>query len=231
MTTSTWTLDNRRTVVLAADKYDESSSYSFTGDSDHLASAFLDAGWDIAKAYIDGLSGVGVGAARDRLIDAINHGISTESADGAAGHSGGVGLVMFSGHSGPNVWTFDGLFSSRDALALTNRDHPTTVIQLGCWNTYYVAPTEDTLAHMFMLNGNGGAAAVLGSSTLTDAGAERQYAVLLQQELLASAGAVGDAVVNAKQRLARLHPDQRDVILGYTLLGDPAARISTAEIR
>ncbi len=218
--------DNGRTVVLAADKYDESSSYSFAGDSERLASAFLDAGWDLARAYIDGPFGIGVEPARDLLVDAINHGIASKSLDGTTVHSGGVGLVMYSGHSGPNVWTFDGLFSSRDALELTNREHPTAVIQLGCWNTYYVAPTEDTLAHSFMLNREGGAAAVLGSSTLTDADAERRFAMLLQRELLDSPGAVGDAVVNAKRRLAALHPDQLDVILGYTLLGDPAARIA-----
>jgi hypothetical protein len=33
---------------------------------------------------------------------------------------------------------------------------------------------------------------------------------------------LGDAVTEAKQALARTNPDMTDVLLGWTLLGDPA---------
>ena len=47
------------------------------------------------------------------------------------------------------------------------RRPPSLVIQWGCWNTYHVAPEYDTLAHRLLLAGPQGAAAVVGSSTLT----------------------------------------------------------------
>lgn len=78
----------------------------------------------------------------------------------------GPTLVNFIGHSGPTAWTFNGLFDDDDAASLTNI-HPSIVMQWGCWNTYHVFPTYDTLSHRFLLSGPRGAAAVIGAATLT----------------------------------------------------------------
>ena len=63
--------------------------------------------------------------------------------------------------------------------------------QLGCWNTYFVDPKANTLAHQFMLSpsptGDGvnapGAVGVLGASTLTEASAEREMGLHLFDHL------------------------------------------------
>ena len=44
---------------------------------------------------------------------------------------------------------------------------------MGCRNTYYVSPTEDTMGYALMLNGDRGAAAVDGANTFTEAVSEQ----------------------------------------------------------
>ncbi len=191
-----------RTAVFAADAFDQINGYNFTNDSNNII-ARLPFDWQVERAYIDDL---GVADARATLLENINQGVS---------------LTAFFGHSGPTVWTFDGLLNSSDLGQLTNSDKPTVVTQWGCWNTYFVSPTADTLGHQFLLSGNRGAAAVLGASTLTEAAAEAELAEFLFDELLQPGITLGEAIRIAKQNYAVGKPHQLDVILGWTLLGDP----------
>ena len=192
-----------RTAVFAADAYDQAQGYDFIKDSESIISR-LPFSWQVERAYIDD---EGVSAAQAILLDSINN---------------GVALTGFFGHSGPTTWTFSGLLNNADVASLTNNGKPTVVAQMGCWNTYYVSPTSNTLGHSFMLSGQRGAAAVLGASTLTQAVAEAELARFLFDELLQPGTTLVQAILNAKSDYAHLKPHQLDVILGWTLLGDPA---------
>lgn len=194
-----------QTAVLAADALDLNQDLDFKADSETTAVKLP--GWRLTRAYIDDL---GVAGARAGIIDGINQ---------------GAALVSYFGHSGPTEWTFSGLFRASDVSSLTNVGRPTIVTQWGCWNTYYVSPNADTLGHRFLLSGNRGAAAVLGASALTDAGAEAELANLLFDDLVAPGVTLGQAIINAKQAYGALKPAQLDVLLGWNLLGDPALMI------
>jgi hypothetical protein len=76
-----------------------------------------------------------------------------------------------------------------------------------------------------MLNQNGGAASVLGASTLTKALHESELAKLVLGFLTHDEMTLGDAVTQAKRTYAQTNPDALDVILGWTILGDPSLRL------
>jgi hypothetical protein len=199
------------TAIFAADKFDVSTSYSFKNDAESLIN-LLPTQWqanitDANKAYVDD---DGVVLAKSKINDNINQ---------------GVALTSFIGHSGPRDWSFSRMFSTSDALLLSNSTNPTLVTQWGCWNTYFVSPTEDTLAHAFMLNQNGGAASVLGASTLTVAEHEKGLANLVLVFLTHNQMTLGDAVTEAKRVYAQENPDALDVILGWNILGDPSLKL------
>lgn len=200
-----------KTAVFAADKFDASNAYSFKNDAESLIS-ILPIEWqnnitNINKAYIDD---DGVVAAKAKITNSINQ---------------GVALTSFIGHSGPKDWSFSRMFSANDADSLINSRSPTLVTQWGCWNTYFVSPTEDTLAHAFMLNQNGGAASVLGASTLTKAEHEKGLAQLVLTFLTHDEMTLGDAVTQAKRIYSQTNPDALDVILGWNILGDPGLKL------
>lgn len=200
-----------KTAIFAADKFDVSNNYSFKSDADSLISQ-LPAQWKANittanKAYVDD---DGVALAKSKIYNNINQ---------------GVALTSFIGHSGPRDWSFSRMFSTGDAQLLSNNTSPTLVTQWGCWNTYFVSPTEDTLAHAFMLNQNGGAASVLGASTLTVAEHEKGLADLVLVYLTRDEMTLGDAVTQAKKDYAVDHTDALDVILGWNILGDPSLKL------
>ncbi len=189
-----------QSALFVADAAEPGTSYRAISD---LRIAQLPVEWSVETAYPDDL---GVAGARQVLLEALNR---------------GVALSHFFGHSGPTVWTFDGLFDANDATALLNAGRPSVSIQWGCWNTYYVSPTVDTLAHKLLLSGDRGAAAVLGAATLTEVSSDKLLGGLLMPWLMTPGTTIGEAMVQAKQELARTRPDLTDVILGWTLLGDP----------
>lgn len=188
------------TAVFAADDY-------LGQMSDQLAGS-LPGGWGVERAYLDT---AGVASARQTLLAAMN---------------AGKALTVFTGHSGPTTWTFKGLFNTTDAANLQNHGRPTLVVQWGCWNTYHVLPAYNTLGHRFMLSGDRGAAAVLGATTLTSMESEQRLGSILTPRLAEPGMTVGAAVRDAKRALAATDPDRDDVLLGWSLLGDPAARVT-----
>ena len=196
----------RGTALMVADAYDQAQQYDFANDADQVADDFL-GDYQITSAYVDEL---GSRNARDTLRAKINQGVT---------------ITSFFGHSSTNQWSFNGLFTGNDAANLSNQGRPTVVMQWGCWNAYYVSPAEDSMGHRFMMEGEQGAVAVMGASTLTDANSERQLARLVF-ERLAQGQRLGDAVTSAKQEFAQDNPEALDVILGWTILGMPELTVN-----
>ena len=95
------------------------------------------------------------------------------------------------------------------------------VLQWGCWNTYYVDPVNQYLVQSLLFSGDRGAAAVLGASTLTDAGSEQLLGELLTPRLAIQGMTLGQALQDAKVELARTRPELADVLVGWSLMGDP----------
>ena len=197
--------DYRQSAVFAADKMDP--NMSFTDVSNRFVSKVA-GDWTFERAYLDWMP---VSDSRSVLKDAIAQGSS---------------LTSFFGHSSYSIWTFDGLFSANDVPTVGNHGRPTAVVQYGCWNTYHIVPSYDTLGHSFMLTEQQGAAVVVGSSTWTAANSADRLGEKFMPRLISGEKTVGQALTQAKQDLAVTHPDLRDAILGWTILGDPAIVVS-----
>jgi hypothetical protein len=193
-----------KTGVYAADNSEGDAP--FTQIAQNLINS-LPADWQGEKAFVDE---VGAENAKEILRDRINS---------------GVAWTTFVGHSGPNGWAPDGqmspLFDTADVDALSNFGAPTAITQWGCWNTYHVSPEADTMAHRFMI-GETGAAAVLGATTITTAIGDMTFAPLLQAEIVKPGMTIGEALYRAKRKLAKSNPELVDILLGTTLLADPA---------
>src|SRR4030067_3190725 len=125
--------------------------------------------------------------------------------------SRGSALVPFTGHSGPQEWTFSSLFNIQDAASLTNAGKPFVVVQWGCWNNYYVDRLYNYLVQSFLLSGNQGAAPVLGAATLADSRSEQLLGQLLTPRLTQPGMTLGQALQLSKRELARTHPDLLEI--------------------
>jgi len=139
----------------------------------------------------------------------------------------GVDLIHYLGHSSPTTWSFPapGLITPAELFAgvLADAVRPTIVIQWGCWNSYLAAPQTDTIGHAWLL-GAGGAAAVIGATSLTDAEHDAFLSWRLIEEWDVPGASLGGAILAAKRNLALGDPGAIDVLLGTTLFGDPSMR-------
>jgi hypothetical protein len=193
--------DYGRTAVFASDKFD--GVVSFKDISNNLAIR-LPLDWSTQSIHLDDVS---VATAQQQLVSAMNR---------------GTALVNFTGHSGPTSWTFSNLFNTTNAASLTNVGRPFVAVQWGCWNTYYVDPVNNYLVQSLLFSGDKGAAAVLGASTLVDSGSEELLGALLTSRMITPGKPIGLALLEAKSELALSHPELLDVLLGWSLMGDPA---------
>ena len=185
-------------ALFIADKVD-AAGYSFKNGAQNLIGSHFDS-TNTAQVFLDDQS---VADSRASISSSINS---------------GVGLTTYFGHSSTDRWSLNGLFSGDDVAGLTNHNSPTVVTQLGCWNTFYVSPSSDSMAHRLLLDGSQGAVTVMGAASLTEADAELRMADYLFANLQ-QGQSIGDAVLAAKQKIANDTPNQLDVLLGWVVLG------------
>jgi len=140
------------------------------------------------------------------------------------GINAGARYAAYFGHSSPDRWIYAPLLTASELNSglLTNTSAPIFVNQLGCWNTYFVSPQANGMAHAW-LNNAGGAAAVLGATALIEIGSGHEFGLRVAERLVPGAR-IGDIVRAAKQDLADDGIDANDVLILGTLLGDPAMR-------
>jgi len=193
-----------KSSVFAADINNGSGNFSLKSDA---LIQNLTSGWSVTRAYLDNDIQINT---TSLLIDEINNGIS---------------LVNYFGHSGPSTWSFESLLGLNDIQSLNNIEKPTVVVQWGCWNAYHVTANANTMAHRFLVNGNG-AAAVLGASTLTKIDSDSTLGNLFISLASQKGITVGNALMQAKQEMARQNPEYLDTLLGYMILGDPAIELN-----
>lgn len=192
--------DYGRTAIFASDTLDGLVSFKDVNDG-FIAS--LPSGWTSGSIALDNLD---MATAKTQLAAAMN---------------AGAALVTYTGHSSATNWS-KGLFSATDAAGLTNNGRPFVAVQWGCWNTYYVDPFNPNLTQSLLFSGNNGAAATLGAVTITDSSSERELGLRFIPRATTAGKTVGTALLEAKQDLAQTHPEMLDVLLGWSLMGDPA---------
>ena len=194
------------TALFAADRNVPGSA--FTAMSEDLIERF-DPAWSLDRAYLDELQTPA--AARSAIINAVNRGTS---------------LITWFGHSAPTRWSFENVLSPTDVASMNIGGFPTVFNQWGCWNTYFVSPTSNTLAHALIAADGRGAAAVMGPSTLASQSSEQVLGNLAMPMLTDPTRTIGEVMVEARRQMAETHPDRLDVLLGHTLLGDPALQVA-----
>ncbi len=194
----------QRSVILVAGGSD--GELDFGAISDGFAS-LLPGTWQSSEAYADD---IGVQGANTALLGELNSGVQ---------------MVSYVGHSAPIQWSSANqtVLTSNQVLGLTG-GVTDLVVQWGCWNSYFVSPNADTMAHAFLLTPGRGAAAVIGVAGLTGAEAHSALGTALYPHL-APGTRIGDALRAAKSSLAGSEGLHRDILISSTLLGDPAMPI------
>ena len=143
-------------------------------------------------------------------------------ADIVTGFNAGPAVVGYSGHGNVDFWTGAVLFTSTDAIGLTNGTNKLSfVVVMDCLNGYFQDPTLLSLSEAMLKAPNGGAVAAFASSGLTIAQGQHQMGEELYTQLYSgSPMALGDAIKIAKGATFDI-----DVKRTWIFFGDPSLKI------
>ncbi|MBN1400969.1 MAG: hypothetical protein JXA74_09030 [Anaerolineae bacterium] len=186
-----------------ADNANENEVQGMYADQSDAMIAQLPVGWAVQTAYLDEML---VADARAAMLAAINDGVT---------------LTSYVGHSSLDRLAFESLLHLSHVPLLTNLERPTLMALFGCWNTYYVQPTSDSLGQKLILSTAGGAAAVMGSTLLGETNIEAALGLALMPRLAQPNQPIGLAIQQARAEMVAAEPWLARPLLGWTLLGDP----------
>lgn len=151
---------------------------------------------------------------------------SRASVDVLAGFNGGVDLALYAGHGNVTDWAGEKVFDLTAIPALANGSRLPFVVALNCLNGWFSLPTGYCLAEALVREPDRGAIAMFASSGLGYQWEQDLLAqALLQQLATTSRPRLGELCRNAKAQAYRAGASG-DLLITYTLIGDPATRLA-----
>jgi peptidase C25-like protein/uncharacterized protein DUF11 len=175
---------------------------NFTQDS-QAVQALLPSKMQVTDVFT---SAVGVPAARQQILDAINSGQL---------------LVNYLGHGSEEQWSGKDIFDTTSTTGLTNGSQLPVFLIMDCLNGFFQDVYAQPLGVTLMLAPNGGGIAVLASSGLNQPAPQTKLDELTVKNALdPDRPALGDAILKAKAKI-----DDAGVRKTFVLFGDPAMRI------
>jgi peptidase C25-like protein len=139
------------------------------------------------------------------------------------GFNSGQVLVVYSGHGNTNIWG-GSIFSTDDAMALTNGNKLPFLVVMDCLNGFFTVPqaSGQSLAEAVVKAPNGGAVASFASSGLTIPDGQHQMGQVMFDLLYGHPTTIpiGDA-----SRQSKIATTDIDVRRTWILFGDPTMKI------
>jgi hypothetical protein len=138
-------------------------------------------------------------------------------------------LVNYMGHGAPDLWAQEGILHTEDVAQLRAGNRLGLVLMWACLSGYFIHPQRQSLGEALVLAPESGVVAALVPTAETYASDQEVLAQALFAHHLFHEPTLGEAWQAALRRLDPGQVGQRDVLLTFALLGDPALRLFAGE--
>ena len=154
--------------------------------------------------------------AKDMIIDAMG--------DGAV-------IAQYAGHGGRIVWAHEAIFDNRAIDLVDETDHLPFMLVLSCYNGYFDAPGEPSMAEKLLRKDKSGIIAMLSATRLTyGSGNDALNTIIFDMIFQRNIRQLGPISFDSKiEQLIEDGRGQLNVMLEYTLFGDPAMKLAMAD--
>ena len=154
--------------------------------------------------------------AKDMIIDAMG--------DGAV-------IAQYAGHGGRIVWAHEAIFDNRAIGQVGETDHLPFMLVLSCYNGYFDAPGEPSMAETLLRKDKSGIIAMLSATRLTyGSGNDSLNEIIFDMIFQRNIRQLGPISFDSKiEQLIQDGRGQLNVMLEYTLFGDPAMNLAMAD--
>lgn len=132
-------------------------------------------------------------------------------------------IIAYFGHGAIDLWGKDEIFTAQEAQRLSGQVSYPIVLSFTCLSGYYIHPEVLSLTEALLWNPRGGAILVIAPTSLTLAEDQNfLWKAFVESYQRHEKERIGDVWRDVIARIHLKNEGVRDVVLTYTLFGDPA---------
>ena len=217
----------RRIISVADDEINNSSDQIFKKSLTALSKKQTLLGYENVPIYLEDVKNMVEAnkaaypelpqrVAKDMIIDAMS--------------DGGI-IAQYAGHGGRIVWAHEAIFDNRAVDQVSETDHLPFMLVLSCYNGYFDAPGEPSMAEKLLRKEKSGIIAMLSATRLTyGSGNDALNNIIFDMIFRRNIRQLGPISFDSKiEQLIQDGRGQLNVMLEYTLFGDPAMNLAMTD--
>ena len=219
----------RHIISVADDEVNNSGDFIFKKSLNEIAQShtllgyetteiFLEDIIDLVEANPDDFRGMlPQHVAKKRIVDALSE---------------GAVLAQYAGHGGRIVWAHENIFGNVSVDLVEQTRHIPFMLVLSCYNGYFDAPGEPSMAEKLLRKAKGGIIGMLSATRLTyGSGNDALNRIIFDHLFQRNERELGALTFNSKIELLINHGvgSNIDVMMAYTLFADPAMQLAMAD--
>ena len=217
----------RRIISVADDEVSNSGDFIFKKSLNEIAKDHTRLGYETVEVFLEdvidqveahpadypGLLPQRV--AKDKIIKALGE---------------GAVLAQYAGHGGRIVWAHESIFDNASVDQVEETDKIPFMLVLSCYNGYFDKPGEPSMAEKLLRKERGGIIGMLSATRLTyGSGNDALNRIIFDMLFKRNVRQLGPLSFDSKVELLMTEgTGQIDVMMEYTLFGDPALKIAIA---
>ncbi len=217
----------RKIISVADDEVSNSGDFIFKKSLDEIAKDHTRLGYETVEVFLEdvidqvearpadyaGLLPQRV--AKDKIIEALGE---------------GAVLAQYAGHGGRIVWAHEAIFDNASVDEVEETEKIPFMLVLSCYNGYFDKPGEPSMAEKLLRKERGGIIGMLSATRLTyGSGNDALNRIIFDMLFKRSVRQLGPLSFDSKVELLMTEgTGQIDVMMEYTLFGDPALQIAIA---
>ena len=217
----------RKIISVADDEVSNSGDYIFRKSLDEIAKDHTRLGYETVEIFLEDITDEVEAkpedypdvfpqrVAKDRIIEALSE---------------GAVLAQYAGHGGRVVWAHEIIFDNVSVDQVSETDKIPFMLVLSCYNGYFDKPGEPSMAEQLLRKEKGGIIGMLSATRLTYAsGNDPLNRIIFDMVFKRNVRQLGPLSFDSKVELLMTEgTGQIDVMMEYTLFGDPALQIAIA---
>ena len=217
----------RRIISVADDEVSNSGDFIFKKSLDEIAKDHTRLGYETVEIFLEDITDE-VEAKPDEFPGLHPQRIAKDMIIESLGE--GAVLAQYAGHGGNTVWAHEIIFDNVSVDQVEETDKIPFMLVLSCYNGYFDKPGEPSMAEKLLRKERGGIIGMLSATRLTyGSGNDALNRIIFDMVFKRNVRQLGPLSFDSKVELLMTEgTGQIDVMMEYTLFGDPALQIAIA---
>ena len=217
----------RKIISVADDDVSNSGDFIFRKSLDEIAKDHTRLGYETVEIFLEDITDK-VEAKPDEFPGLHPQRVAKDMVIESLGE--GAVLAQYAGHGGNTVWAHEIIFDNVSVDQVEETDKIPFMLVLSCYNGYFDKPGEPSMAEKLLRKERGGIIGMLSATRLTYAsGNDALNRIIFDMIFKRNVRQLGPLSFDSKVELLMTEgTGQIDVMMEYTLFGDPALQIAIA---